>query len=129
MTSSANRPRADLLPHVLHQLVYTVRRAQVGLLESVNVPLGQVSTAISTRDGSDLAYLQLALMRLSTRVAERISSAEGHEVAIWVLQRLHKPVPPHRVWRRTCPNAGYQIWRCWIPAGPQCSDHQPQVKS
>lgn len=53
-----------------------------GLPEAVSAPLAQVGAAISKLDGSDLAYLQLALMKLSTKVAERISPAAGHEVSI-----------------------------------------------
>lgn len=58
------------------------RLAGGGLPEAVSAPLANVGAAISELDGSDLAYLQLALVKLSSKVAERISPAAGHEVSI-----------------------------------------------
>lgn len=64
------------------QLSLARRLAGEGLPEEVGAPLEQIGAAISRLNGSDLAYLQLALMKLSARAAERISLAVGHEVSI-----------------------------------------------
>lgn len=58
------------------------RLAGGGLPEAVSSPLAQIDAAISSLGGSDLAYLQLAMMKLSARIAERISPAAGREVSI-----------------------------------------------
>ncbi|AZL69460.1 MULTISPECIES: hypothetical protein [Pseudomonas] len=58
------------------------RLAGEGLPVAVSGPLAGVEGAISELSGSDLAYLQLALLKVTAKVAERISPAAAHEVAV-----------------------------------------------
>ncbi|WP_248746233.1 hypothetical protein [Pseudomonas sp. MWU12-2037] len=67
------------------------RLAGEGLPVFISTPLASIEDAISELNGSDLAYLQLALLKLSTRVAERISPAATHEVAIHTYNDFIRP--------------------------------------
>ncbi|WP_143492535.1 hypothetical protein [Pseudomonas chlororaphis] len=68
-----------------------LRLAGEGLPVTVSGPLADVEAAISELSGSDLAYLQLALLKLSARVAERISPAAAHEVAVRAYNDFLRP--------------------------------------
>ncbi len=67
------------------------RLAGQGLPVTVSGPIANVEAAISELSGSDLAYLQLALLKISARVAERISPAASHEVAIRAYNDFLRP--------------------------------------
>lgn len=58
------------------------RLAGNGLPEVLDDPVRQLGAVITDLDGNDLAYLQLALMKLTARVAERISPAAANEVTV-----------------------------------------------
>ena len=50
-----------------------------------------VEGALTELSGSDLAYLQLALLRISAKVAEKISPAAAHEVTVCAYNDFIRP--------------------------------------
>ncbi|AZE39143.1 hypothetical protein C4K06_6155 [Pseudomonas chlororaphis subsp. aureofaciens] len=68
-----------------------LRLAGEGLPVAVSGPLSDVEAAISELSGGDLAYLQLALLKISAKVAERISPAAAHEVAVRAYNDFLRP--------------------------------------
>lgn len=67
------------------------RLAGEGLPEALSVPLAEVEAALSGLNGNDLAYLQLALLKTSAKVAEKISPADAHEVAVRAYNDFIRP--------------------------------------
>lgn len=68
-----------------------MRLAGEGLPVAVSGPLADVEAAISELSGGDLAYLQLALLKMSMKVADRISPAAAHEVAVRAYNDFLRP--------------------------------------
>ncbi|WP_411562380.1 hypothetical protein [Pseudomonas shirazensis] len=67
------------------------RLAGDGLPEVISGPLADVEGALTELSGSDLAYLQLALLRISAKVAEKISPAAAHEVTVCAYNDFIRP--------------------------------------
>ena len=68
-----------------------LRLAGEGLPVAVSGPLADVEAAISELSGSDLAYLQLTLLNISAKAAERISPAAANEVAVRAYNDFLRP--------------------------------------